>query len=352
MKTSIPCTRICNVLLIVALLLCNGKSRKMSVYYVKPSPEYFCTYHYCDTLSGYIKRGEIFQKAGENITMEFLPGIHNVYQNLNFTGVNELFLNGDPSSNSYIWCSAQAYFKFTDIEILGISNLTISNCGGFSRASLRAQQLPILVIHAEDIFTLLITNSCFSANNYTSAVSANRINNMVIYNCTFDRNEALYLNGGAISVFETAKLELKGCTFTNNHCKGAVFVADSHEIIISNSRFVNNTANCESEDLNYGGAISIQGLIFEGAYLTTVVLNGSNLFENNVALTSGGGLYVQQAILNIGGETIFRNNTAHHRSGGLSVREGLSTTISNSSFINNEGNDLGGAVTILLCITE
>ena len=126
------------------------------MYYVKPSPEYFCTYYYCDTLSGYVKRGEIFQKAGENITMKFLPGIHYVSQNLNFTGVNELFLNGDPSSNSHIWCLAQVYFKFTDIEILGINNLTISNCGGFSRANLRVL---ILVILAEDIFTLLITNS-------------------------------------------------------------------------------------------------------------------------------------------------------------------------------------------------
>ena len=346
---SVACSQICNgfkllLIIIAALFLCNGKSQKMSTFYVKPSPEYICTYHRCNTLSWYIKHGNIFQEAHGNITVIFLPGIHYVSESIESTGVRELFLNGDASSNSYIWCSTQAYFKFMDIETLGINNLTISNCGGFNRASPRVQQFTLLVIFAEDILTLFITNSHFSANNYTSTISANRVNEVVIYNCTFDMNDALYSNGGAISVFETSKFELMACNFTNNH-RGAVFVAESHEIILSNCRFVNNTAICESEDCNYGGAISIRGLI-EEAYLTTVILNGSNLFENNIALRSGGGLYVQQVILNISGETIFRNNVAHHSGGGLAVREGISMTISNTSFVSNEGNKLGGAVSI------
>ena len=341
-----PFTYTCNalkLLLVVALLLHNGNLHE--TYHVKPSPDSSCTYYHCDMLSGYLEHSEVFQTPGGNITVVFLPGIHHVSKSLTITGLNKLFLSG---KDSHIQCTAQAYFKFTDMNVLEINNLVFSYCGGLNRASLTAQ-FRVLVILAQDIYQLFITNSHFTENNYTSAISTNRIKEMVITNCSFDRNKALYSNGGAISAFETEKLKIRKCNFTNNHYRGAVFVTGSFNVIVSDSRFVNNSANipdCVSEDCNYnGGAISIFGFI-EEIYLTTVSLDGNNLFENNFALMSGGGLYVQQSILNISGETIFRHNTAQFRGGGLAVREGLSVTITNSTFINNHGNNIGGAVSI------
>ena len=333
-------TQSLKLILAVALLLHKVKSHK--TYYVKPSSDYSCTYHYCDTLSGYIKHSEIFQNIDRSITMTFLSRIHRLSENLVFTRLNGLVLNGKVSRNSHIQCSAQVYLKFTGIDTLEVNNLTISNCGGLNRVSQRA---PVVML-AQDIYQLFITNSHFSANNYTSAISASRINEMIISKCSFDRNEALYSNGGAISVFGAAKVEIRECNFTNNHQSGAVYVTESRKVIISNSRFVNNSANCRLEECNYGGAISIFGLI-DDTYLTTVVLDEHNLFEHNIALMSGGGLYAQQLSLNISGEAIFRNNTAHfNHGGGLAIHEGVSVIISNSNFTNNEGNIFGGAVSI------
>ena len=340
----------CNTLklvFVVALLLPQASGNSHGTYHVKPSPDSSCTYHHCDTLSGYLEHSEIFQNLSGNITMVFLPGIHRISKSLAITGLNGLFLNGRASNISHILCTAQAHFKFTEINVLEVNNLAISYCGGLNRASLTAQ-FRVLVILAQDICQLFITNSHFSRNNYTSSVSASRIKEITITNCSFDRNTALYSNGGAISVFETANLKIRKCNFTNNHYRGAVFVIGSRNVVVSSSRFVNNSANipdCDSEDCNYGGAVSILGIV-EGTYPTTVILDGNNLFENNFALWSGGGLYVQQLILNISGETIFCYNTAQFRGGGLAVREGLSVTITNSSFISNHGNNIGGAVSI------
>ena len=322
------------------------KSDKM--YYVKPSPEYSCTYDNCDTLSGYITRGEIFQNVSENITMEFLPGNHLVSKSLEMTGINGLSLNGKAPNTTHLQCNAQVYFMFTKITTLEINNLTLSYCGGF-KIGHSPTQFITLVILAQDIQQLFITNSYFSANNYSSALSASRIGKMVISNCSFDRNEAQFSHGAAISVIKTSMLQIRECNFTNNHHVHAVYVDGSSNVILSSSRFVNNSAydsDCHTDDCNYyGGALSILGLFVDNIYLTTVHLVGNNLFENNFAF-SGGGLYVQQLTLKVDGQTTFRNNTAQFRGGALAVREGWSVSINNSQFIDNQGGNFGGAVSI------
>lgn len=95
------------LLLLVSVLLYRGKSHKL--YYVKPTPNDFCIYHYCDTLPGYIEHSELFKNESGNITMTFLPGIHLVSKSLVITGLKGLFMNGNAS---HIQCTAQAYFKF------------------------------------------------------------------------------------------------------------------------------------------------------------------------------------------------------------------------------------------------
>ena len=71
------------------------------------------------------------------------------------------------------------------------------------------------------------------------------------------------------------------------------------------------------------------------------------MFENNFALVSGGGLYVQNLlILNICREATFRNNIAKFQGGALDVREGSNVTISRSSFVDNHGTNVGGAASI------
>ena len=329
----------------LAPFLPQVKSSK--TYYVKPSPEYSCTYNYCDTLSGYITRGEIFQNVSENITMEFLPGNHLVSKNLEITGINGLYLNGKAPNTTHLQCTAQVYFMFTEIITLEINNMTVSYCGGFKIGRFPTEFIA-LVILAEDIHHLFITNSYFSTNN-ASAVSTRRISEMVISNCSFDRNLAQSSHGAAMSVLEVSKLQISKCNFTNNHNMGALYVANSSIVTVSSSNFVNNSAynlKCHSEDCNYGGAVTVKGHTEDTHLTTTVNFVENNLFENNIALVSGGGLFVQLLTLSIGGQTIFRNNTAQFRGGALAVREGWSVSINNSQFIDNQGGNFGGAVII------
>lgn len=330
-----------------ALLLCCGNlygsnSRETYYYYVKPGANYSCAYDHCGTLTWYTEHNEVFQNLSGNVTVVFLPGIHQLSKSLEMTGLDTLFLSGKASNvSAHIQCTVQAYCKFTNMNVLRINNLAFSYCGGFTN-------MAIMVILAEDVQKLFISNSHFSQNN--RVISANRTKEVVITNCFFDENGALYSPGGAISVSITTTLEIRKSNFTNNHCSlsgGAIFVTDSLYVTISSSRFVNNSAHTsDCMDCSSGGAISIFGLTTD-TYLTTVILDGDNLFENNYALVSGGGLYVQQLlILTICKESVFRHNTAQFRGGGLAVQDGLNVTVLESSFVNNQGSNIGGAVSI------
>ena len=340
---SSQCNTILRLLTIVVMLfLLQGYAHVH--YYVKPYPDYSCDYDHCKTLSWYSLHNDVFHNRSGNITLTFLPGIHSISESLEITRVNVLILIGRSAQTTHLQCTGQVYFRFTDVFILEINNLTVSNCGHMTASPLEA-----MVIHARDIHKMLINNLYALANNYTSTISARRVSIMVVSNSSFEGNEALSFQGGALSVIETSNLEIRECIFTNNHYRGAVFVDDTHNITISNSQFVNNSAfilDCHNDACNFGGAISILGLV-EETYITRVTLAGNNRFENNVALISGGGLYAERLLaLNVSVDTMFCNNTAHFRGGAVAVRDGLIVTISDSNFTNNKGGNIGGAVSI------
>lgn len=291
------------------------------VYYVKPTPEYPCSQQPCDTLSGYMESNYIFRRdSSRNITMMFLLGVHNVSKSWIITNIHNLTLEGQagaPSNlSARIKCISQAYFKFTDIHALEINGLSISHCGVTAETT-------AMVIFAQNLHTLLITNSYFFGNLYGSAIYAIKTKEMVVTNSLFDGNSASNFAGGAITVLVAEKLEISNSTFTNNNCSrngGAIYLDRILIILITNSNFVNNSAytvDCKiPTGCSNGGAISVfgygQDAYFNPAKVTRVVFDGHIVFENNFAQGSGGGCSVAYVtFVHFLGKTVFYNNTAY-----------------------------------------
>ena len=330
----------------------TGQYTGQGVYYVKPTTDYPCSQQPCDTLSGYMENSDLFQNnSNSNITMMFLPGTHRVSSSIRITHIHNLTLQGPKGTQSNlsvtIECITQAYFLFSDMHTLEINSLRISKCGAQIGKSAG-------VIFAQNLQILLLKNLCFLRNLYGSAMHAIKTKKIIISNSLFDQNSASKSSGGAITVIEAGKLEIKRSNFTNNNSSGdggAINLIKVHLICVTNSKFVNNSAckgNCRAPTAHgYGGGILIFGYTYP-VKVTTVIFDGLILFENNFAQVGGGGLYVKSnVILQFLGKTDFHNNIAHLAGGALVVIGGFNVTICTTSFRKNQAIMTGGAAVIL-----
>ena len=169
--------------------------------------------------------------------------------------------------------------------------------------------------------------------------------------------------GGAISNFASTdyhsyasypEIRIDNCTFINNFAVygGAIYI-ESGSANITNSRFINNTAN------NFGGAICIFGSstvniadsTFDGdssrtgeagaIYVTESKLTMYNSTIKNCFSTIGSGICDLNATVVINALKAFNNTAAYD--GGVVYKMYGSTTITNSRFENNTANN-GGAI--------
>jgi parallel beta-helix repeat protein len=113
----------------------------------------------------------------------------------------------------------------------------------------------------------------------------------------------------------------------NNRLGGAIFAYNT-DLTVANAVLSQNTANGDSGQSGYGGAICLCDE--PGGSLT--VLNST--LSGNTATAGGGAIYDDYAPLTIRNTTV-SGNTAQNEGGGVSIYNGSPTTIENSTITGN-----------------
>ena len=105
---------LCLILIIAALAYIRVGQR---VYYVKPTLDYPCSQHSCDTLSGYVENIDVLRN--DTIRIIFLPAKHTISRSIGIDNIHSLTLQGPKGTPSNlpakIECTTQTYFLFRDI---------------------------------------------------------------------------------------------------------------------------------------------------------------------------------------------------------------------------------------------
>ena len=191
------------------------------------------------------------------------------------------------------------------------------------------------LIAGDDVNTLTVSGSTFKENGglYGAGIFVAG-SDFTVSDCVFDKNTAFGKgnmtpnnnNGAAIVVTDTGKDitgAITGSNFTNNKAQygGAIYICEGN-IAISDSLFVNNSADVEGGAIDIGSAIN-----------NPVVTVENSKFVNNTATSIGG------AIINNGklvvDNSAFEDNAANYYGGAIFNWDDLQVT--NSAF---DGNDI------------
>ena len=147
---------------------------------------------------------------------------------------------------------------------------------------------------------------------------------------------------GTTGVFPPIHLPQPGANITINNSlfkknnipqgkAGAVYVASSQNVIITNSTFVKNRGGYHGGALHVsgGGKLTIADSVFtsnqavKGGAMTLSYLEAGSIIKSsnitdNTATQSGGGIYSYNNYLTIGDDVIIKGNTAHNGDNGIS----------------------------------
>ncbi|UCD85532.1 MAG: hypothetical protein JSU92_04905, partial [Deltaproteobacteria bacterium] len=181
--------------------------------------------------------------------------------------------------------------------------------------------------------------------------------NLVVSNCIFSENSALYSGGGLFNYSSSATIN--SCTFSGNSAGnygGGVFNSSS-SITIADCVFDGNIAPYRGGGMyNLSSSPAITNCIFRYNEATGgpsanergggMFNNGSSptitdcIFDNNLASQMGGGIYNFESSPTITNCT-FNGNSVGFYGGGM-YNEGSSPTIANCDFVDNSAYDGGG----------
>ncbi|WP_407430906.1 Ig-like domain repeat protein [Methanobrevibacter sp.] len=154
----------------------------------------------------------------------------------------------------------------------------------------------------------LSVNGCIFRNNIAE-VSGGAIysrNALTITDSIFCDNVASDMAGGAISVScDGCSNSIDNSTFENNIARRGGAISTGNSIVISNSRFINNTATGNQYSNDGGGAIYLNSYSVE--YFTS----NNNAFVNN----NGGAIYSENYELSIIKSLINSSNICHKGDG-------------------------------------
>ena len=217
-------------------------------------------------------------------------------------------------------------FYLTDHSILELSDSTIHR----SRASLGGG------LYITDFVSFSLNNVTISncyANDYGGAIYISNIGTInPITNCKFYQNEA-DSGGGAIYNIGRSAIRVADCIFVGNHCYfgigGAVVCSDTSSCGFDNNLFLNNVA------VLTGGAIFIGGE-------TETVLNNT-ILEGNTAYNFGGGAFIAQNAVFGGNNCTYINNTANI-GGAMFISSFNQFQNENCYFFKNYATEYGGAI--------
>ena len=182
---------------------------------------------------------------------------------------------------------------------------------------------------------ITVKNVKFTGTNGASNASVIRINNSAkevnLDHCYF-RNNSTSGNGGAISLFNSATLNITNCSFSNGTCAGGI-------VHVNNASAVVNISDSEAKRFTKN-AIYAQNC----ASLTATRVTFS---DNNDAGEYGAAAYVTGSGTVTFNDCDFIRNHSTAQGGAICVNgTGVTTTFIDCDFINNSSDAKGGAVMI------
>ena len=273
-----------------------------------------------------------------DLTLNFLPGEHLLTRRLTITGLNNIELTRQKSSNSLstIKCQGTSGFEFRDIQSLNISYLEFTGCGNVSCGG------AVSISNAD----LIIRGCKFTGNyvtgdySYGGAIAIKEVNNLLIRDSHFTANRVIgdESYGGAVFNRAVDNVVIRGCKFTDNHVIGdysyggaTAVINEVNNFLISGSHF---TANYVIGRFSYGGAIHAADMKIEDSF-----------FDDNYAaggLNEGGAIFVGYGNF-YSTNNHYTNNSADGDGGAIYVSGHISST-SDNYIHNNAGS--GGAISV------
>ena len=346
-----------NLRLLIPLLafiwLCGETTSEETTFYISPSLSRACPLYPCFTLSQFAANYTDFMTllSDSRISLNFLPGKHNLEVIFSVANITELIMLSNSSSLPAITCQQNGSFMFAQISYVLIQNLKFAGCGGNNVNSLdhltiensiflgHSDSKTALVINGT---TVVIVNSSFisfTMGTYHGPIEYLRDNDEILQQC----NTSLYADVGGAIVAMMSNLTLKESFFERNRAMvgGAIFCEKGTNITVVKSKFIENHGICA------GGALFLQdGFIGPSKAQLTIV--NSNFSKNSA--TYGVVAIYNHYFVSINLSTFYTNQldrNAWLSSGVLDFRKQVNVSIVGSHFRENGGlSSIGGAMNI------
>ena len=290
-----------------------------------------------------------------------------LHHDVEFGNISSIIIIG--YNNPAIMCDHQGGLVGNYIKQITIQNITWDKCNGIIMYGFTDAYITDCTFQYSTNFALTLKgigsihingNSFFHNNGGVDALAPS----IFVYNSNlYDtiKYEALHIN-----TTTDVSVTIIGCTFTNNSGYGVNFIGNwsTPKLLISSCTFTNNTNSSVVGDnvditwlhnvtfynnvvVNASGELSEDGAAIR-VYNSTVSVNGTVMFCNNIAGNNGGAVYLlYSTILAQQGTVTFYNNTADN-GGAVYIGEGskLYTSKTVLRFLNNTALLFGGALYI------
>ena len=221
-----------------------------------------------------------------NITLIFLPGSHNLTQNLTFSNIDYVSIAAS-NFTAQITCKLSTRFAIENVQYAGISDLEFFGCGSsFIRNVAEFVLQDVLFDGHEESSTalqLIETSATLIATTFLSNTRGTLIGD----------GPSHFLGGGAIIVTHTNVL-IRDCMFERNRAEvgGAIYADQNSTLSVENTIFVNNQALIHVEP-----ALGMGGVLYQESGSVTIT---NCLFTNNSAPNfSGGVIYSNKSDVHI-----------------------------------------------------
>lgn len=309
-----------------------------SVHYIVPTKEN-CSVETCLTISQFADNATSYIDYS-NTTLLITGGNYYLDKSIIVSNTFQFSLlsANDRETFSVFRCSEDAGFTFYNISSILISGLTFMGCSN-SRFDLVGQ---LTIKHS--IFdgqikgnTSVILNN--SSANITATSFMSNIAGMLLENVSSQPHllSTTATVGGALIITSNSDLTLDSCSFENNTANigGAVFAESNSSISVRNSTFLSNHAKDCDNGLCYGGVLFIDN---SGELL----VDNCNFTQNSASVGGVFNLVKSSAFI---ANTVFNNNVAMKSGGVVYAEDKASIFVQNGTFISNSARN-GGVMSI------
>lgn len=215
------------------------------------------------------------------------------------------------------------------------------------------------IFHAsESVFTN--NNASSNGGGVHSANSELRADN-----CSFSYNSA-GVDGGAMWVYNTSAVHASGSVFTHNiapNYGGFSYVAEESVLTLADCTLSYNSAGTGGAIFGSRSQVNVSGnIVFEGnvavssgggvflqeaSHLAFPGNDGGALFSGNRVEGAGAGICVTGSTVSLEGPTVFTNNSAGGPGGGVYLAAAYNLRVENARFSLNSAQTNGGAMALV-----